>query len=512
MTLATWKKGHIAVMVVFFMAYGVVLVADIQPMAAYGDVIELVGIIVALCAFNTGIRAHAKDDRLPWIYFALTAFCSLVGEGLWSYYGHILDRDPGSPSICDIFYISYTFFCIAGIVFFVRQDKEISLKNFSADLVISLVAAAGLMYIFLIAPALEDAQQVSMALILQISYPIFDYGILFGCLSIFFNAGRESYGRSSLINLLLGFFCMLAADQLNLLAELHDLDIVSFIEPLWALAYCFLAVSCILSAEEKAMQKSMQRHIAGVVSIDREKAMEVTRMLLPYLMILSALCIVFIQYRLYNFAVYWAMFLIVVLSVRQFCVLMSNKRLNTELVKLNLKATRDAQMDFLTKLANRRHIDDVLSSLGQEATDTTLGILFLDVDFFKHVNDTYGHDAGDAALRGVADVIRNALRNTDMAGRFGGDEFIAILPGADTHIVAAVGERIIERVRADSSLAALHVTLSIGGASVPVGSNIQALLKSADAALYEAKEAGRDRLVIAEGERHESVGGQCRGE
>ncbi len=493
MVLALWKKGYLAVMTAFFLLYTAVLVADMQPLADYGDILELVGIGIALCAFATGIHALEKANRLPWICFALTAFCSFLGEGLWSYYDHVLGDTPGSPSICDIFYVSYSIFCIAGIVVFLRQNKHISLSAFSADLVISLVAAAGLMYIFLILPTFNNMSQMSGALLLQISYPVFDFGILFGSMVIFFSAGRDGYSRSSLTLMLLGFLVMLIADQLNLLSELHDFNIVPLIEPMWPLAYCLLGTACITAAEENVTAK----HTASIALLRREKGIEIARMLMPYIITFTALGVVFVQYKLFNFVFCWAMFLIIILSIRQFSVLMMNKRMNRELLKLNRKVTREAQKDFLTKLANRRHIDDVLAQLHREKEEQPLGLLFIDVDMFKTINDTYGHDVGDRTLHDVADAIRSAIRNADIAGRFGGDEFIAILPGADVQTVSAVGQRIIKSVRENTVLAAMHVTVSLGGASIPPGGDINTLLKVSDQALYKAKEAGRNRIIIA---------------
>ena len=88
------------------------------------------------------------------------------------------------------------------------------------------------------------------------------------------------------------------------------------------------------------------------------------------------------------------------------------------------------------------------------------------------------------------------MRDSDVAGRFGGDEFIAILPGADAQAVSVVAQRIMHRIRENPDLASMHVTLSLGGASMPSDGDINALLKTADLALYDAKEAGRDRFVI----------------
>ncbi|MBQ7617337.1 MAG: GGDEF domain-containing protein, partial [Desulfovibrio sp.] len=213
----------------------------------------------------------------------------------------------------------------------------------------------------------------------------------------------------------------------------------------------------------------------------------------------TMLCVVFVRYQLYNFVFCWAMFLIVMLSVRQLYVLMNNKRLYRELLKVNLKVTRQAQMDFLTKLANRRHIDEILVQYDQNEEEQVLGLLFIDVDLFKSINDTYGHDFGDKVLTRVAKVIRRAIRETDIGGRFGGDEFIAILPGADGKAVQRVGERIIEQVHNDLLLSEHKVSLSLGGASLEAAGQVNILLNLADKALYQAKESGRGKLVLANG-------------
>ncbi|MCR4667122.1 MAG: GGDEF domain-containing protein [Desulfovibrio sp.] len=357
---------------------------------------------------------------------------------------------------------------------------------------ISLIAAVGLIYIFLIDPVIEEATGITSTLFFRIFYPVFDFGILFGCMVIFFNTEREGLGRQSPLLMILGFIIMFIGDQINLLNELHHFTDIRYIEPIWSLAFCVLGISCIASAEEK----SSKNKITLSSSIEKINIIEIVRTLFPYFITFSLLFFIFVHYELYNFSFCWAMFLVFILSIRQFFVLMNNKKLNSELQKLNIKIMEDAKIDFLTKIANRRHINDVLKDLDQEKTITRLGLLFIDLDNFKKINDTYGHDGGDAVLQGVANAIRQSLRETDVAGRFGGDEFIAILPGADSSAVASVGERIREHVRLDGKLSSWNVTLSIGGAS-SVSRNINLLMKTADLALYEAKEGGKNRLVIA---------------
>ena len=121
------------------------------------------------------------------------------------------------------------------------------------------------------------------------------------------------------------------------------------------------------------------------------------------------------------------------------------------------------------------------------------------MDFFKHINDTYGHPTGDLVLKTVADKIKSVIRGGDVAGRFGGDEFIILLPESDLTIVNLVAEQLTSAVRGDEKLAEMKVTLSIGGTSQQVNSenyDVQLLLKQADEALYKAKEGGRNCFVV----------------
>ena len=125
----------------------------------------------------------------------------------------------------------------------------------------------------------------------------------------------------------------------------------------------------------------------------------------------------------------------------------------------------------------------------------------LDLDHFKAVNDTYGHLVGDRILRAVAGACRRVLRDGDVLIRYGGEEFLVLLPGAGLDDVRQVGER-IRRAVAETSVAdggqRVAVTVSLGGATYRDASDsTESLVALADGALYEAKEAGRNRLVVA---------------
>jgi diguanylate cyclase (GGDEF)-like protein len=140
----------------------------------------------------------------------------------------------------------------------------------------------------------------------------------------------------------------------------------------------------------------------------------------------------------------------------------------------------------------------------QRKTGTTLGILMVDLDHFKRINDTYGHLAGDVVLKDVADAIAAAVRDYDTVGRFGGEEFVVLLPEIDDNHVIVVAERIREAITLlavevdtdDEPVVITGLSASIGVATYPdAGTAVERLLASADAALYRAKNTGRNKVV-----------------
>jgi len=135
---------------------------------------------------------------------------------------------------------------------------------------------------------------------------------------------------------------------------------------------------------------------------------------------------------------------------------------------------------------------------------TRFGLLWLDIDWFKEINDRLGHGVGDQALLAVANLIRASIRPYDSASRWGGDEFLILMPSTDLASLQALGERIRQRV-ATAELAsvpgmtadAAHLSVSIGGYLCAPGEAIDSLLHMADKALYAAKAAGRNQVRIA---------------
>jgi diguanylate cyclase (GGDEF)-like protein len=164
-----------------------------------------------------------------------------------------------------------------------------------------------------------------------------------------------------------------------------------------------------------------------------------------------------------------------------------------------------ATTDALTGIANRRHAMEMMETMATRAQrkNEPLGVIMLDIDFFKKVNDRYGHPVGDLVLKEIAQVLQANAREYDLVARFGGEEFVVLCDGGTSEVTVAIAERI--RLGTEARRIEYHpgqfvsVTVSLGvHSAVPqADENIAQMIKTADEALYRAKESGRNRYVVA---------------
>ena len=174
---------------------------------------------------------------------------------------------------------------------------------------------------------------------------------------------------------------------------------------------------------------------------------------------------------------------------------------------------KHATLDALTGFYNRRHLEERMKQETAKAKrqKTPLCAIMTDIDFFKKVNDIYGHAAGDLVLKLVSKTIRSQLREYDIAGRYGGEEFALLLPFTRTEEAIMVAERLrhaventiidLTKVNPESPQKTINVTISIGIYEFKTTDNTEDLLKKADKALYEAKDTGRNKVIINRDEK-----------
>lgn len=181
------------------------------------------------------------------------------------------------------------------------------------------------------------------------------------------------------------------------------------------------------------------------------------------------------------------------------------KRQLQEISQLQARLREQANRDALTGLHNRRYLDDTLAReiLRCQREHEPLSVVILDIDHFKHVNDMHGHQAGDEVLKRLASTLSDNVRGSDVASRYGGEEFMLLLPGVDAS-TARLRALDLCRIYADEPVMfqsqAIRVTLSVGIASYPGHGRTSAeLIRAADLALYKAKAEGRNQVVVAAG-------------
>lgn len=176
----------------------------------------------------------------------------------------------------------------------------------------------------------------------------------------------------------------------------------------------------------------------------------------------------------------------------------------TERKSMMEELCRLARTDSLTGLWNRGYFmeqanREIIRSMRNE---TPCSLLLLDVDFFKKVNDRYGHDIGDKVLKQLAAIMSDSVREIDIVARIGGEEFVTMLPYTNEDEARIVAERLAEKVRCspvDTGSASFGITVSIGLSTLVQGNDLERMIKLADTALYAAKNNGRDRVEIYHG-------------
>ena len=185
-------------------------------------------------------------------------------------------------------------------------------------------------------------------------------------------------------------------------------------------------------------------------------------------------------------------------------IILYNKELyifikNIENEKFNEKLTIMANTDLLTGIYNRRSMDTVIKSQVDHflKEDAKLSLMIIDIDYFKNINDHYGHPIGDEVLIDFSDLIRNSLRPGDTVGRWGGEEFIVICNNTESRDAVILAERLKNIINEHEFTNGIKINASFGVSQMKIDMSIRDLISQADQALYKAKEDGRNRVEVA---------------
>jgi diguanylate cyclase (GGDEF)-like protein len=466
--------------------YLVVVVAAIAGLSVVPDdtwaqTAVAVGIgYLAVAAIVVGVLRYRPVGRLAWWAFALGLFLNVSGQVVEAVAGRVL-RIETFPSVADLCYLGLYPPLLAGLVLLVRLRSE---RRDWAAVVDAAVITTGLgllSWVFLIRPATDDPSLSTIGHLVSVAYPVGDILLLATMMRLLLGGG----GRNTAFRLItasLGLF--LAGDAAW--AVINLLGWVPSHLPSYLLNTVFLLAYAVFGAA--ALHPSMR----AVAQPAPAREVRLSPIQLGVLTAASLIAPGLLAAEVANRAVVDGP-AIVVGSVVLFLLVVT--RMAQLLRQVDAQSRRLAELvriDELTGLPNRRALVSALPAAIEQASRTgarlTLGVV--DLDHFKNFNDEYGHQAGDQLLRGAAAAWTAQLRAVDYLGRHGGEEFLALFPGADVEEAAEVLQRLRAATPAGQSFSA-------GVATWDGTESADELISRADRALYRAKAFGRRRTVAA---------------
>jgi len=487
------------------------------------DTLAPLGTIFSIFIIGWSLKQQLNKYKKAWIAFLLGNILYLFGDMLWFYNEIILKQVIPFPSICDVFYISSTFFYFIAIVFYINIKNIYHILRASFDILITMVVCATLSWEYILMPIYHDTSLNVLPKLVTLAYPITDLSYLTAIMLLFFIYRPRKTKNISSLFIILAFTIWFITDQIYSIENaMGSYMSGNLIDPLWPVGFWVLGIASLWSESAATVSHKNLLHDPSINGGNIIK--QRMQVILPYGSCCVLIIIVSMRYLNKDPLIVGVVITALLILIRQVFTLFENRHLislikqknrslavskneleaqNTQLQKLNYLKEQEAQTDFLTGLYNRRYIDQILKTLPNEVQvkHDLFSLLLMDIDNFKQINDHFGHDVGDIVLQQVTVIIKNNIRSFDIAGRFGGDEFIVILPDADIGLARTIGERLC-RLISDQNLTLESedkiITLSVGCAEWQENEtkdSIKSMITRADMALYQAKNNGRNQVV-----------------
>ncbi|MGE4276451.1 MAG: GGDEF domain-containing protein [Lawsonibacter sp.] len=523
-SISSMRKAGISILVAYILIYYTIIgiFSGVQISYLISDLLSLIGEGAGIIIIVFGIHWQVESSKTEWLMFSFGIGLNLIADLIWSICEILLRQKVPFPSICDIFYLCGSVCYLIALIHNIRQEKVLDVIRTGFDIAITMVASTTIIIEYIMLPIWNDQTLTFLQKIISLIYPIFDLGYLGGIISLlFFCSSKAKFNLSNLL-ISAAFLIWFFADLLYAILSSNSYVSGGLLDPLWPIGCWILALGALYppyQRKESAEQRIINR---------RQSLRGYLRLLFPYLSGGMVIILVSYQYIFKDPLVAGAVITVLLIMVRQILTLVENKQLvfmiqnsnlllekskvaleeqNIELQKLNHLKQHEANTDFLTSMFNRRYVYETLQSLSEQYEENEkmeLCVLLIDIDHYKQINDHWGHEIGDVVLQQIAHLIKKNIRSTDIAGRFGGDEFIVILPNANLNSAKSVAEKLITMTNEKKFLVNntfLKVTLSIGCVrwrGYLKEYNMQAIVAAADKALYKAKADGRNQYIIEE--------------
>ncbi|HVL88663.1 MAG TPA: GGDEF domain-containing protein [Actinomycetota bacterium] len=472
------------VLVAYATAFGMWFAFGWGGEAMRAPVAELALLPVGIVGVALAARAALRDAamRRAWMLIGAALGSMLAGDAIRAVIDLTMSRDT-FPSVADLFTLSFYPLVMAGLVSMpMSQRRAGDALKIGLDSLTILIGGGMLVWHFVMRPFAVRRGGLEGALAL--TYPAADLVLLFGIAAVLF---RRPDGAARWTLKILASACALlvGADLAYGALSLRGVSGAgAWPDGLRMGAQALFAIAACLPQESLRRRRPAEdtHHVKRAFSM------------LPYASVAMAYGLLIVVARPVasdpaGFLLIGAIALTAVVTARQITVMFENERLTRRLERL-------VRLDELTGLFTRRAFMDLAQREWARAHrySRPLSALAIDVDRFKEINDTYGHATGDEVLAAVARRCRLSLRVTDVLGRLGGDEFVAVLSDTTTRDARALVERLrgLMSLPVETGHGVIEVTVSIGLADANGSPNLRAMMDRADAALYQAKQSGRD--------------------
>lgn len=503
-----------------------------------GNILSFTSGGIATVWLLSAAQKKPKKDKLFWYLLAGGTYSFFLAEFLWMGYENILDVAVPSPGLPDLFFLLQVGFYLAAFSYKItREKKQNDFIKFVFDVLIIMTVASTFSWHFLLQP-LSAANDVSaFALAVSLAYPVGDLALLFGATILLFGM-HQTFFNSTVFYLFLGMFTLSIADSFYLyFVSNTEYNAGNYTDPLFTLSVLLIGFTGLIGREEKTDPQTS--------SLDKtpNKVLTLLRLVFPYVTVTILFIFMMVRSKGIDIITIGSGLSILLVIIRQIFVQAENLHLmrqvsdKKEALEIseyryksflepsaagrsgsgtdpkNLSApTPDERIKFLayhdslTGLANRAMFEELLNQAVADAalSKKSFAVMFLDLDNFKKINDTMGHNAGDQLLILIAERLKKCVRKNDLVARLGGDEFTFLIREiSNPKDVAFMAEKIIHALsqpyKVDGQMVAS--TPSVGIALYPLnGQDPATLLKNADRAMYQVKENGKGHYFMAEAE------------
>jgi diguanylate cyclase (GGDEF)-like protein len=455
--------------------------------------------VIGLAAGAAGVACLAASRRQGgwpgrgWLLIGLGMLCWAAGEAVWTHYEVVLGIEVPFPSLADALFLLMVPLTLVGMAARLNFQRTALRTLFDA-----LMVSGSLLFIgwpTVVEPTYRAGGQSLFETSIALAYPIGDIVVASMAFVLLSQTPRQARGTWALAGT--GMLALAVADSGFVYLTAHEAySSASVIDPGWFIGFLLIALA------------GLRMYRTGASTPTRHDGPRLV--MLPYVplaaAILTSTVLQVTRGSLSTFLYVLLMFLVVCVVLRQLVTLRENlvltRRLHTtvgELTETEGKLRRLAYHDPLTGLANRAMLQERTERAvaQQRAEQSSLGIVYVDLDDFKPVNDRLGHAVGDALLVMVAERMRACTRSADTVARLGGDEFVVLLPGlTDAADAEVLGRRLVDELSRPFHIGdqSVQIGASVGVAVQPAGV-VGDPLREADIAMYNAKFSGKNSVV-----------------